>query len=72
MKKYKIIDIHSDDDFYIDKDNLIGEQFIGDIEKTYKDGFVTGTFQNVDTISEIVDSLGEEFFFYKVKLKEIL
>jgi hypothetical protein len=72
MKKYIITDIHLNDDFYQDKDSLIGEAFVGDIEQTDKDGFVTGTFQNIEVIPEITDFPLEEFFFYKIKVKEIL
>jgi hypothetical protein len=72
MKKYRIIDIHSNDDFYEDKDILIGEVFAGDIEKVHDDGFVSGMFQNIDEIPELAEFLGEEFFFYKIKVKELL
>lgn len=71
MKKYKIVDVDADDSFYIDSDNLIGEEFMGTIEEKQEDGFVSGTFFNVNNIPTMTENKNEEFIFYKVKLKEI-
>jgi len=71
MTKYKVVDIDPEDSFYKDADNLIGEELIGTIEEKQEKGFVSGTFFNVNNIPTMTENNGEEFIFYKVKLKKI-